>query len=113
MQNTVFLIGHLGSDVKIKEFDNGGCNGAFSLATNDSYTNAKGEKVENTQWHNIVVSGEFAKTCEKYIKKGSLVQVSGKLSYRSYEKDNEKHYVTEIIAREVLFLDKKQNNTSN
>ncbi|PDH52282.1 MAG: single-stranded DNA-binding protein, partial [Cryomorphaceae bacterium MED-G11] len=78
--NKVMLIGHLGDDVKIKHFDNGGCLARFPLATNESYTNkTTNEKVTNTDWHNIVLRNKAAEICEKYLSKGDKVYVEGKI----------------------------------
>jgi len=105
MKNNVSLIGNLGKDPEVKEF---GTNrkASFSLATTEKYNNSKGEKVEDTQWHNIVIWGKLADVAGKYLKKGSQVAVDGKIIYRSYETDKgEKRYVTEIVVDELLMLD--------
>ena len=107
MKNTVHLIGHLGNDVTIKNFENGGTAGNFNVATNESYKNKDGEKVENTEWHQVVVNGELANVCSKFIHKGSLVSITGKLRTRSWEEEGIKRYSTEVIANDVVFLDKK------
>ena len=101
------MIGRLGNDPQIKSFDSGKKMAAFSLATNETYYNNKGEKVQDTQWHNIVVWGKKADVVEKYLKKGSEIAVSGKLVNRSYEVNGEKKYTTEISLNELLMLDKK------
>ena len=78
--NKVMLIGHTGDDVKVKYFENGGAVGNFPLATNEVYTNkTTGEKVENTEWHNIVVRNKAAEICEKYLKKGDKVYIEGRI----------------------------------
>ena len=78
--NKVMLIGHLGDDVKIHYFEGGNCIGRFPIATNESYTNKQtGEKVTNTDWHNIVVRNKAAEICEKYLSKGDKVYVEGRL----------------------------------
>ena len=70
--NKVMLIGHLGDDIKMHYFDGGGCVGRFSLATNETYTDkSSGEKVTNTDWHNILVRNKAAEICQKYLSKGS------------------------------------------
>lgn len=107
LKNSVHLIGRLGNDPQIKSFDSGKKMAAFSLATNETYFNNKGEKVEDTQWHNIVVWGRKADVVEKYLKKGSEIALSGKLVNRSYESNGEKKYITEISLNELLMLDKK------
>ena len=105
LTNTVQLIGRLGNDPKIKTFDSGKSMATFSLATNETYTNNKGEKVDDTQWHNVVVWGNKVKVVEQYLLKGKQVAVSGKLVNRSYEnKEGEKRYITEVQLNELLML---------
>ncbi|MDR2204614.1 MAG: single-stranded DNA-binding protein [Flavobacteriaceae bacterium] len=78
-----------------------------SLATSDFYTNAKGEKVEETQWHNLVAHGKTAEIFQKYVEKGKEIAVEGKIVYRSYDgNDGQKRYVTEIRVDELLLLGK-------
>ena len=108
LRNKVTLVGHVGNAPEVKNFDNGGKVVKLTLATNESYKNKQGEKVENTQWHNIVAWGSLAGRFEKYVQKGQEIMIEGKLVNRSYEgKDGEKRYVTEIEAAEILFLGKK------
>lgn len=108
LSNSVHLIGRLGQDPKSFEFDNGNRKVQFSLATNDYYKNAKGERVEETQWHNIVAWGKTAKLIADYLSKGKEIALEGKLINRSYEdKDGNKKYITEVVANQVLILDKK------
>ncbi|MFH6982591.1 single-stranded DNA-binding protein [Marinoscillum sp. 108] len=107
LKNSVQLIGRLGNDPQVRTFDSGKKMATFSLATNETYLNAKGEKVEDTQWHNIVIWGKKADIAEKYLKKGSEVAVQGKLINRSYESNGEKKYITEISLNELLMMDKK------
>ncbi|WP_421877123.1 single-stranded DNA-binding protein [Marinoscillum sp.] len=107
LRNNVQLIGRLGNDPQIKTFDSGKKMATFSLATNEKYRNNKGEQVEDTQWHNIVVWGKKVDIVENYLKKGSEVGVQGKLVNRSYESNGEKKYITEINMNELLMLDKK------
>lgn len=107
LKNSVQLIGRLGNDPEIKTFESGKKMASISLATNETYTNNKGEKVEDTQWHNLVAWGKKADIAEKYLKKGSEIAIEGKLINRSYEKDGVKKYITEISLNEILMLDKK------
>ena len=108
LRNSVTLIGHLGKDPEVKVFGEKK-KASFSLATNDSYKNAKGEKVEDTQWHNIVMWGSLATIAEKYLKKGAEVCVEGKLVHREYEtKTGEKRYLTEISVNDLLLLGDKK-----
>jgi single-strand DNA-binding protein len=105
LRNSVQLIGRLGMDPEIRTFDGGRKKASFSIATNDQYKNQKGEKVEETQWHNIVIWGKLADIAEKYLKKGNEVALEGKLIHRSYETNaGEKKYATEINVNELLML---------
>ena len=108
LKNSVQLIGRLGNEPEVRTFDSGKKMATFSLATNEKYTNNKGERVEDTQWHNIVVWGKKVDVVESYLKKGSEIAVQGKLVNRSYEtKEGDKRYVTEINLNELLMLGKK------
>ena len=108
LRNKVSLIGNLGTDPEVKVFDSGKKKVRMSLATSDSYKNTNGEKVEQTQWHNLILWGRVAEVAEKYLQKGSELAVEGKLTYRSYEdKDGEKKYITEIVVNEMIMLGKK------
>lgn len=110
--NQVVLIGNVGTDVKVTNFENGGSTANLSLATNDFYKNAQGEKVEDTQWHNIVAYGKSAEYLEKYVKKGDSLAVQGKIRTRNYENaEGTKVYLTEIIAKSVTHFSKS--GTSN
>ena len=107
LRNKVQLIGNLGNDPEVKTLDSGKTLAKFSIATNESYKNAEGEKVTDTQWHNVVVWGKTAQIVEKYLTKGKEVAIEGKLTNRSYEtKEGEKRYVTEIVCNELLMLGK-------
>ena len=108
LKNKVQLIGNLGSNPEIKTLDGGKKMAKFNIATNESYRNSNGEKVTETQWHNLVAWGKLAEIIEKYIMKGSEVAVEGKLTYRSYnDKDGNKKYFTEIQVNELLMLGEK------
>ena len=107
IRNKVQLIGNLGQDPEVIELDNGKKLAKFSIATNESYKNASGEKITDTQWHNIVAWGKTADIVESYLSKGKEVAVEGKLIHRSYENsEGEKRYVTEIRCNELLMLGK-------
>lgn len=109
LRNRVQLIGNPGMDPEIKNLENGNKLAKFSMATNESYKNVKGEKVTDTQWHNVVAWGKTAELVEKYIRKGKEVGVEGKLVTRSYEtKEGEKRYVAEVIMNEFLLLQNKE-----
>jgi len=107
LRNRVTLIGYTGKEVEIVNFENGKI-AKVSLATNDYYTNAKGEKVEETQWHNLVVNGKLADIMEKYVQKGKEIAVQGKLVYRNYDdKDGNKRFITEIRVDDLQLLGSK------
>ena len=107
LRNKVQLIGNLGNDPEIINLESGKTLAKFAIATNDSYTNTKGEKITDTQWHNVVAWGKTAKIIEKYVAKGKEVAVEGKLTSRSYEdKDGNKRYITEVVCSELLMLGK-------
>jgi single-strand DNA-binding protein len=109
LKNKVQLIGFIGKDPEIRNLSGGKIMGKFSLATTDSYKNSKGERMETTSWHNLVVWGKQAEFAEKYIKKGSELAVEGKLVSRNYEdKDGKKVYTTEIWVSEIVFMNRKQ-----
>jgi len=106
--NKVQLIGNLGAEPEIKETQNGKKLARLRLATNETYRNAEGEIVKETQWHDIVAWGKLAEISEKYLKKGQEVCIEGKLSNRNYEdKEGIKRYVTEIVASDLLMLGRK------
>jgi len=109
LRNHVQLIGNLGNTPEIINLENGGKLAKFSLATNETYTNKKGEKVTDTQWHNIVAWNNTATIIEKFLDKGKEVAISGKLTSRSWEdQDGNKRYITEVVCNEVLLLGEKQ-----
>jgi len=107
--NKVILIGHLGDDVKMHNFEGGGCIGRFPLATNESYLNKQtNEKVTNTEWHNIVVRNKAAEICNKYLSKGDKVYVEGRIKTRKWQDDKGvDRYSTEINCQEFTFLNTK------
>lgn len=110
LKNKVQLIGHLRNAPEIKNLEGDKKVAKFSLATNETYRNQKGEKVEETQWHNLVCWGKVADICEQYLVKGSEVAVEGKLTHRDYtDASGVKRYLTEIQVNELLILDKKVN----
>ena len=106
MKNKVQLIGHVGQEPEVKTINNKKV-ANITLATNDAYTNDKGEKVEQTEWHRLSAWGKTAEIIEKYVVKGKEIAVTGKLTYRSYDdKEGVKRYITEILVSEVLLLGK-------
>ena len=109
LRNKVQLIGNIGNTPEIITLDNGKKLAKFSLATNETYKNATGEKVTNTDWHNIVAWNNTAEIIEKYLEKGREVAIEGKLTSRSYDdKDGTKRYITEVVVSELLMLGHKQ-----
>lgn len=112
--NKVILIGNLGDEVKMHYFDDQNCVGRFPIATSESYTNKQtGEKITNTDWHNIVVRNGLAKVCEKYLSKGDKVYVEGKLKNRQWEQDGVKRYATEVQVNEMTMLTPKKEGQMN
>jgi single-strand DNA-binding protein len=106
MKNRVQLIGHVGQEPEIKNLESGRV-ANFTIATNESYTNAKGEKVEQTEWHRVSAWGKTVDIIEKFLTKGCHVAIEGKLTHRSYEdKDGNKRYITEVVANELVLLNK-------
>jgi single-strand DNA-binding protein len=108
LKNKVQLIGNLGNAPEVKTLESGKKMARFSVATSESYRNAKGEKVTDTQWHNLIAWGKVADIVEKFLTKGKEVAIEGKLINRSYnDKDGIKKYVTEIQVNELLMLGAK------
>lgn len=107
--NKVILIGHTGDDVKMNYFEGGNSIGRFPLATNEEYVNrTTGERVSNTEWHNIIVRNKAAEVCEKYLKKGDKVYIEGRLKTRKWTDDKGMdRYSTEIQCQEFTFLTPK------
>lgn len=105
LRNSVQLIGRLGKDPEVKTFDKGKKMASFTLATNETYKNQKGEKVQDTQWHSLVVWGKLVDNVSKYLKKGSEIAIEGRLIHRTYETSNgEKKYFTEINVNDLVML---------
>lgn len=112
--NKVILVGNVGKDPEVRHLENGTpvCN--FSLATSETYTNKNGEKVTNTEWHNIVLWRTQAEIAQKFVKKGSQIYVEGKIRTRSYDdKDNIKRYVTEIVGDTFQLLGRRPDDQQN
>jgi len=105
LRNKVQLIGNLGMNPEIKTLDGGKKLAKMSIATNETYKNAKGEKVTETQWHNLIAWGKTVNVIEKYLVKGSEVAIEGKLINRNYtDKEGVKRYITEIQINELLMI---------
>ena len=109
MKNKVQLIGNLGKDPEIKTTDNGKKLARFSVATNEVYRTPSGEKIEDTQWHNLIAWGKVADIAEKFLRKGKEVAVDGKLIHRNYlDKEGKKRTITEIQVNELLLIGNKE-----
>ncbi len=109
LKNKVQLIGNLGGKPEIRQVDNGKKLARFSVATSEIYRNAKGEKVTDTQWHNVIAWGKTAEIAEKYLDKGHEVALEGKLVHSNFTgKDGVKRYVTEVQVSELLLLQTKK-----
>lgn len=107
--NKVMLIGHTGDEIKMHYFEGGGSIGRFPLATNETYTNrTTGERVTNTEWHNIVMRNKAAEICEKYLKKGDKIYIEGRLKTRKWQDDQGRdRYSTEVQCTDFTFLTPK------
>lgn len=112
--NKVMLIGHTGDDVKMHYFEGGNSIGRFPLATNETYTNkATNERVSNTEWHNVIVRNKAAEICEKYLKKGDLVYIEGRLKTRKWQdQQGVERYSTEIHCTDFTFLSPKNESSA-
>jgi single-strand DNA-binding protein len=112
--NKVILVGNLGKDPEVKYLDNGVAVANFSLATTENYKNKEGEKVSQTEWHNIVLWRGLAEVAEKYLKKGASVYIEGKIKTRKWEdKDGNTRYNTEILADNMTMLGGKKDSQEN
>ena len=111
--NRVTLAGHLGKDPETKNFANGGSVCNFSIATSEKWKDkTSGEEKERTDWHNIVANGKTGEIAQKYLAKGAAVLIEGNIRYRSYEKDGQTRYVTEIMCDRLHFLGKGEKGAS-
>ena len=105
VKNKVQLIGNLGAAPEMRSTESGRKMARLRLATNETYRNAQGEKVTETQWHTVIAWGQTAEIAEKFLRKGSEVLIEGKLQYRQYaDKDGVVKYITEIQAFSLLML---------
>ena len=111
--NKVILIGNVGKDPEIRHLDSGVAVANFTLATSESYNAKNGERVTNTEWHNIVMWRGLADVVEKYVKKGSRLFIEGKITSRQYEKDGQTKYFTEIVGNNMVMLDSKGSSGNN
>jgi len=107
--NKVILVGNLGKDPELRRLENGTAVTKFSLATSDSYKDKDGNRVDQTEWHNIVLWRGLAEVAEKYLKKGSQIYIEGKIKSRSWEdKEGNKKYTTEIVGDNMKMLGKRR-----
>lgn len=107
LRNRVQLIGNLGNDPEMITLDSGKKLAKFSLATNEHYTDAEGQKQTKTEWHNLVAWNKTAEIIEKYVTKGKEIAVEGKLTNRSWDdKEGNKRYTTEVVVSEVVMFNK-------
>ncbi|MFV0179557.1 single-stranded DNA-binding protein [Empedobacter falsenii] len=105
--NKVLLIGNLGDDVKLHHFDEQNCIGRFPIATTESYISRTGERITETEWHNIVTRNKLAELCDRYLKKGDKVFVEGRIKTRKWDDNGQMRYTTEIVANSIEFLTPK------
>jgi len=106
--NKVILVGHVGKDPEVRYLEGGVAVARFSLATSESYKNKNGEKVEQTEWHNVTVWRQLAEIVDKYVKKGQLLYIEGKIRTRSVGEEGNKKYFTDIIADQMTMLGGKR-----
>ena len=111
--NKVILVGHVGKDPEVRYLEGGIAVAKFPLATSETYKNKEGNKVENTEWHNVVLWRQAAELAEKYIKKGNLIGIEGKIRTRTYGEENNKKYFTEIIGDTITFLGSKRDDNGS
>ncbi len=113
LKNKVHLVGNLGFDPEVREIARGRKVARLSVATNDSYRNASGERVTDTQWHTVVAWGQTAEMVERLLRKGSPVMLEGRLVHRSYEaKDGSKRYITEVVMNNFQLLPGKRDEVA-
>jgi single-strand DNA-binding protein len=112
MVNRVFLIGRLGRDPEVRYTPSGSAVASFSMATNERWTDSEGQRQERTEWHNIVVWRKLAEICGKYLKKGGLVYIEGRLQTREWDdRDGNKRRTTEVIASNMQMLESRSGGT--
>ena len=112
MINKVTLIGHLGKDPEVRYLDKDRVVANLTLATNERYNDRNGNRVETTEWHNLEMWDGLAKVAEKYLKKGSLVYIEGKLKTEEWEKDGIKRYTTRIRVTTMNMMDKASGSSN-
>ena len=112
--NKVILIGHTGDEIKMHYFDDDNCLGRLPIATNEEYKNkSTGEKISNTEWHNVVLRNQAAKICEKYLRKGDKIYIEGRVKTRKWQdSDGNDKYTTEVHCNDFTFLTPKNQSGS-
>ena len=110
--NRITIIGRVGQEPKVHTFDSGTKKASFSLATSEKYKDKEGNKVEETEWHNCVIFGKLAEVVEKYVHKGDLLALEGKVKTREYEVDGNKKYITEVICQTMEMLTPKSEKST-
>jgi single-strand DNA-binding protein len=110
--NKVILVGHVGKDPEVRYLEGGVAVAKFSLATTETYKNKEGNKVDQTEWHNVVIWRKLAEVVEKYVKKGQLLYIEGKIRTRTYGEENNKKYFTEVVADTMTMLGGKRDDHS-
>jgi len=110
--NKVILVGHVGKDPEVRYLEGGVAVARFPLATSESYKNKNGERVEQTEWHNVTMWRQLAEIVEKYVRKGQLLYIEGKIRTRSVGEEGNKKYFTDIIADQMTMLGAKKEQGS-
>ena len=110
MYNKIVIIGNVGQDPQTKTLDNGTKTTSFTLATSETWKDKQGNKQEEVQWHTVKLWRGLAEVAEQYVKKGTKLMIEGKVTYRTYEKDGETKYFTEIVGKEMKMLGGKPSN---
>lgn len=108
--NKVILVGNLGKDPEVQYLESGTALAKFSLATNESYNDKNGNRVDQTEWHDVVLWRKQAEIAEKFLHKGSQIYLEGKLRTRSWEDNGVKKYRTEVVGDNFIMLDRKEDN---
>ncbi len=111
--NKVILVGYVGKDPEVRYLENGTAMAKFSIATSESYKDKSGNKVDQTEWHNIVMWRQLAELAEKYVRKGKLIYIEGKIKTRTVGEEGNKKYFTDIVADNMTFLDRKGDDSSS
>jgi single-strand DNA-binding protein len=102
--NKVILVGYAGKDPEVRYLEGGVAVAKLTVATSETYKNKEGQKVEQTEWHNVVMWRGLAEIVEKYVKKGQLLYIEGKIRTRTYGEENNKKYFTEVVADQMTML---------